>query len=197
MMGYLANPELGEEHVREIRLRAGEVIDKEGWLRSGDMGCLSESGFLRVTGRYKELIITAGGENVAPVPMEDSIKRLCPAISNVMMVGDKRKFNTCLVTLKTEDASIERLHRAALLVAGVGTVSEALVSSEFKAFIQNAIDATNRDSRACPSNASRVQKFALLARDFTVEGGELTPTLKVKRSVVEEKYAKEIAQLYA
>mmetsp|Transcript_81484 Transcript_81484/g.182200 ORF Transcript_81484/g.182200 Transcript_81484/m.182200 type:complete len:198 (-) Transcript_81484:212-805(-) len=197
-MGYLANPELGEEHVQEIRQKTAETIGADGWLRSGDMGCMDVNGFVRVTGRYKELIITAGGENVAPVPIEDSIKKLCPAVSNAMMVGDKRKFNTCLVTLKCDELGDSgRLQKAALLVPGVETVSQAKESAEFRAIIQAAVDGTNKDSKACPSNASKVQKFAILSEDFTLEGGELTPTLKLKRKVVEGKYESVISELYA
>ena len=72
----------------EINKKNAETIDSEGWLHSGDKGCMDARGLLKITGRYKELIIGAGGENIAPVPIEDNVKRLCPAISNFMMVGD-------------------------------------------------------------------------------------------------------------
>merc|ERR1719198_2843347 len=81
--------------------KTAEAIDADGWLHSGDVGVLDNDGLLHITGRIKELIITAGGENIAPVPIEDKLKELCPAISNVMLVGDKRKYNVCLITLKT------------------------------------------------------------------------------------------------
>merc|ERR1712159_651905 len=84
-----------------------DAIDEEGWLHSGDKGCQGENGMFRITGRYKELIMGAGGENIAPVPIEDNIKKLCPFISNVMMVGDKRKYNTCLISLLCEGATGE------------------------------------------------------------------------------------------
>merc|ERR1719181_2728196 len=99
-MGYLANPVLGEAHVKEIEKKTKDAIDDEGWLHTGDKGAMDENGMVRITGRYKELIITAGGENIAPVPIEDCIKKHCLAISYVIMIGDKKKFNTCLVTLK-------------------------------------------------------------------------------------------------
>lgn len=95
MMGYMKNEE-----------KTKEAIDQEGWLHSGDVGKLDSFGFLHITGRIKELIITAGGENVAPVPMETAVKDLLPAISNIIMIGDKRKYNVSLVTLPckpTED----------------------------------------------------------------------------------------------
>jgi len=196
MMGYLANPELGEEHVAEVKKKTAEAIDDDGWMHSGDMGCLGENGFVRITGRYKELIITAGGENVAPVPIEDSMKRLCPALSNVVMIGDKRKFNSCLVTLKTQEEGGTQLHQDAKLVDGVETVSAAKGNAEYLALIQKAIDLTNRDAKACPSNASKVQKFVILPCDFTVDAAELTPTMKVRRNIIQSKYAADIDQLY-
>ena len=90
MMGYMKDP-----------VKTDEAIDKDGWLHSGDVGIVDKDGLLHITGRIKELIITAGGENIAPVPIEDKFKELCPAVSNIMMVGDKRKYNVCVLTVKT------------------------------------------------------------------------------------------------
>ena len=100
MMGYLAQPELGLEHVSEIEKKTAGTIDKDGWLHSGDKGIVCESGMVKVTGRYKEIIIGAGGENIAPVPIEDHIKASCDGINEVIMIGDKQKYNVALVTLK-------------------------------------------------------------------------------------------------
>merc|ERR1712139_115116 len=186
-MGYLANPKLGQAHMEEMKKKNEECIDSEGWLHTGDKATMNKEGMIRITGRYKELIIGAGGENIAPVPMEDSIKKLCPAISNVMMVGDKKKFNTCVVTLKAKGASGEKpgtdeLDGDALEVnPAIKTISEAMKDETWQKYIQNAIDETNK-SPACPSNASRIGKFVILPRDFSVETEELTPTLKLKRS---------------
>merc|ERR1719343_1597475 len=83
------------------------TIDEEGWLHSGDKGCMDTNGMVRITGRYKELIIGAGGENIAPVPVEENLKLLCPALSNVMMVGDQRKYNVAVVTLQAEGSTGE------------------------------------------------------------------------------------------
>lgn len=202
MMGYLANPALGAEHVAEIESKSREAIDKDGWLHSGDKGCIGKSGMLRITGRYKELIITAGGENVAPVPIEECIKQNCAAISNVMMVGDKRKYNICLVTLKAEGATGELpgtqnlAGDAAKLVSGISTTLAAKQSKEYREHISNAIKKANSNSLVCPSNASQVQKFEILVSDFSSEGGEFTPTLKLKRKFVEEKYASIIEGVY-
>lgn len=137
MMGYMANPKLGPEHVAEIKKKNEETIDNEGWLHSGDKACVDKDGFCRITGRYKELIIGAGGENIAPVPIEDWIKSNYPAISNLMMVGDKKKYNTCVVTLKAKGATGELpggddLDGAALEVSpGVTTVSAAMKDPKF------------------------------------------------------------------
>merc|ERR1711998_399529 len=137
MMGYLANPDLGEEHVAEITKKTSDSIDDKGWLHSGDMGCKGKNGMFKITGRYKELIIGAGGENIAPVPIEDEMKKLCPAVSNIMMVGDKRKYNVCLITLKAKGATGElpggdELDGAALAVdKGVITISAAMKSEKY------------------------------------------------------------------
>ena len=107
MMGYMAQPLLGADHMASVAVKMAEAVDEEGWLRSGDKGCRGSTGMVRITGRYKELIISAGGENIAPVPIENAIKAACPGLSNVMMIGDKRKFNVALMTLKTEGANGE------------------------------------------------------------------------------------------
>merc|ERR1719261_817029 len=106
-MGYMANPDLGEKHVAEIEKQTADTIDRDGWLHSGDKGMITENGMVKITGRYKELIIGEGGENIAPVPIEDKVKASCGAINEVMMVGDKRKYNVALVTLKAVGANGE------------------------------------------------------------------------------------------
>ena len=96
----MGNPALGDEHMALMTKKTNDAIDNEGWLHSGDKGCCDSRGMFKITGRYKELIIGAGGENIAPVPIETNVKQLCPGIANFMMVGDKRKYNVALVTLK-------------------------------------------------------------------------------------------------
>jgi long-chain-fatty-acid--CoA ligase ACSBG len=203
MMGYLANPDLGKEHMATIRKKTEEAIDSEGWLHSGDKGTMDERGMLKITGRYKELIIGSGGENIAPVPIEDNIKRVCDAVSNVMMIGDNRKFNTCVVTLKAKDTGngelpgSDELDGGALgLVEGVTTISEASQNEAYTKLIQDAIVATNNDQSCCKSNAFKIQKFMILPNDFSVSGLELTSTLKLKRSVAEKKYKAQIDKMY-
>ena len=123
----MANRDMGEEHVAEIQAKLDAAIDDEGWLHSGDKGALDTRGMCKITGRFKELIIGAGGENIAPVPVEDRVKELCPVISNIMMVGDKRKFNTALITLQaggtgTEPGGEDLTGLAAGYVPGVTTI---------------------------------------------------------------------------
>merc|ERR1719261_594431 len=106
-MGYMANPDLGEKHVAEIEKQTADTIDKEGWLHSGDKGLITKKNMVKITGRFKELIIGEGGENIAPVPIEDHVKKCCDGIAEIMMVGDKRKYNVALVTLKAVGANGE------------------------------------------------------------------------------------------
>ena len=202
MLGYMANPDLGPEHVAEIKKKTSDAIDAEGWLHSGDKGCMNKAGMFKITGRYKELLIGAGGENIAPVPVEDAIKKLCPALSNVMMVGDKRPYNCALVTLKCVGATgdspgtTELDGAAASAVEGVASIEQASASAEFIEMIRKAVTETNTDPVACPNNASKVQKFTILPIDFSVETDEFTPTLKLKRSFVHDKYIEVIDKMY-
>ena len=204
MMGYMANPDLGAEHVKEIEGKNRSAIDDDGWLHSGDKGQKDIDGMIRITGRYKELIIGAGGENVAPVPVEDGVKSRCPAISNIMMVGDKRKYNVALVTLKAVGATGElpggdQLDPVAAACGdGTATTVSGAIAGEggIAAAIEAAIKETNQDTTCCPMPPSRIQKFTILPADFSVVGEELTPTFKLKRSVVQDKYLSQIDAMY-
>jgi len=187
MMGYLNN-----------LAKTQESIDEDAWLHSGDVGAIDpETNMLSITGRIKELIITAGGENIAPVPVEDAIKGYLPAISNVMMVGDKRKYNTMLVTLRQVpdgEGFTEKLFGTSLEVnRDVTTVKQAQSDAKWKAYIEEGIAKYNKTA---VSNAQRIQKFKILDTDFSVPGGELTGTQKLKRNVVTEKYAAVINSMY-
>jgi len=207
MMGYLANPDLGPEHVAEIEKKTREAVDAQGWLHSGDKGCTDDRGMFRVTGRYKELLIGAGGENIAPVPIEENIKALCNMVSNVMIVGDKMPFNCAIVTLKAEGANGELpggddLDSESMAFASARGSSDKTVSAAMKtgsAFVEaitKAIEDTNQNEACCPMNAAKVQKFTILARDFSVATDELTPTFKLKRGTVHEKYEDIIKNMY-
>merc|ERR1719321_2519098 len=103
----MCQPDLGTAHVKEIKKKTGESIDAEGWLHSGDKGMLTSTGMVKITGRYKELIIGEGGENIAPVPIEDHVKKECDGICEIMMIGDKRKYNVAMITLKAVGANGE------------------------------------------------------------------------------------------
>merc|ERR1719191_2207912 len=194
MCGYMANQDFGLEHVKEITDKTASAIDKYGWLHSGDKGCIDTNGMVRITGRYKELIIGAGGENIAPVPVEENIKKLCPALSNVMMVGDNRKYNVALITLQAEGSTGEfpggdNLTGVALDVnPKVKTISGAMKDPVWLKYIQDAIETTNNTQTVCQNNAWKIQRFAIVPHDFSIQGGEFTATLKLKRSVAEEQW---------
>ncbi|XP_030047440.1 long-chain-fatty-acid--CoA ligase ACSBG1 [Microcaecilia unicolor] len=193
-MGYLNM----EEKTRE-------VFDDEGWLHSGDLGKLDKEGFLYVTGRIKELIITAGGENVPPIPIEDKVKKELPIISNAMLIGDKKKFLSMLLTLKstldldTSDPTDHLTQEAIQFCHEAGsratTVSE-IVRSRDQAVYKAIQDGINRVNANATSNAQRIQKWTLLATDFSVLGGELGPSMKLRRPIVLEKYKEDIESFY-
>lgn len=188
MMGYMYNPD-----------KTREAVDEEGWLHSGDVGRVDEYGLLHITGRIKELIITAGGENIAPVPIENHLKALLPGLSNAMVVGDKRKYNVVLVTLKTEPIVetgdfTDKLVAEAAEVSSAKTVGDAQKDAAWKKYIETGIQRYNKEFTT--SNAQRIQKFAILPVDFSVPGNDLTATLKLKRPIVSQKYADVIEALY-
>lgn len=194
-MGYLDEEE-----------KTKETFDEELYLMSGDIGKKDKDGFLFITGRKKELIITAGGENIAPVPIEDTVKECLPCVSNCILIGDKRKFLSMLITLKV-DVNMDTLEPTDNLTAvtvdwvkaqgsGATKVSDILDHKDaivLKA-IQKGIDKANE--RAI-SRAQKIQKWSLLPRDFSIPGGELGPTMKLRRPIVHKMYAKTIDAFYA
>merc|ERR1711920_50300 len=202
MMGYMACPDMPKSHQDDMLKKTTESIDKDGWLHSGDKGMITERGMVKITGRYKELIIGEGGENIAPVPIEDSVKGLCDGIAECMMIGDKRKYNVALVTLKAEGANGEvpgsdNLDAAAKNVnPDVQTISGAMKDAKWIQTITDAISKTNTNGKVVPNNAFKIQKFMILPHNFSEEGGELTPTKKLKRAVAEKKYGKQIEHMY-
>jgi len=152
MMGYL-----------DQEKKTREAVDEQGWLHSGDVGKFSHR-CVGITGRIKELIITAGGENIAPVPIEHYLKAEAPALANIIMIGDRRKYNTCLVTLKCvmDGGSFgnptSQLEAEALTVSSATTVEEAMKDEKWDKYIKDAITKYNNDPTAC---ASRAQKFSI------------------------------------
>lgn len=202
MMGYLAQPDLGEEHVNEINKKTSETIDSEGWLHSGDKGMVTARGMVKITGRYKELIIGEGGENIAPVPIEDHVKKMCDGIAEVIMVGDRRKYNVALVTLKAVGANGEvpgtdELDAGAARVnPEVKTISEAMKNKQWIDTVTAAIQSANANGKVCFNNAAKIQKFTILPTNFSEQGNELTPTKKLKRAAVQKAYADIIEKMY-
>ena len=200
----MANPDMGEQHVNEIIAKNEGAIDKDGWLRSGDKGTKDELGLIRITGRYKELIIGAGGENVAPIPVEDKLTEICPGISSCTLVGNKQPFCIALLTLKAVGANNEvpgsdDLDLEALALGdsvGVKTISDAISSAAFQAKVQVFVDQVNNDKIACPKPPSRIKCWTILPTNYSIETGELTPTQKLKRSFVEDKYKDVINKVY-
>jgi len=147
------------------------VIDADGWFHTGDIGEL-RGGFLAITDRKKDIIVTAGGKNIAPQNLENDLKAAKP-ISQALILGDRRPYIAALVTLDPE------------ATAGM---SEAARETA----VQAAVDDVNRDR----SRYEQIKRFAILPRDFSIEEDELTPTLKLKRKVVLDHFAAEVASLY-
>jgi len=169
--GYYKNPEATAE----------TLID--GWLHSGDIGEFDRDQFLTITGRKKDIIITAGGKNIAPKEIEGGIKE-SPLVSEAVLIGDRRKYLTALVALNPEAADAFATAR--------GITGPLHKSDEVRAEIQRTIDEVNRRF----GRVEQVKKFAILPRGFSIDGGELTGTLKVKRNVVAEHFADQIESLY-
>jgi long-chain acyl-CoA synthetase len=164
-----------------------EVIDGDGWFHTGDIGELDDDGYLRITGRKKELIVTAAGKNVAPAPLEDRL-RAHALVSQAVVVGDERPFVAALITID-DDAFAAW---AAEHDMSATTVADAAESTELREVIGAAIESAN----ASVSRAESIREFAILPADLSIEAGELTPTLKVKRTVVHERYRAAIESIY-
>jgi long-chain acyl-CoA synthetase len=175
--GYWHNPEATQ------RARTGD-----GWLQTGDLGSLDAQGYLRITGRKKELLVTAAGKNVAPGPLEDRIREH-PLVSQAMVVGEGKPFVAALITLDTS-----AFKTWARKNGKDGQPLESLLEdATLRAEVNQAVEAANRTV----SRAESIRKFAILPQDFTIERNELTPSLKVRRHVVNEHYSQLIENLYA
>ena len=152
------------------------VLDGEGWLRTGDIARIDEDGFLTITDRKKDILVTAGGKNVAPQNLENELKG-SKYVSQALVVGDRRPYVAALITLDEPEVGKWREH-------GGGDLG---------ALIQGVVD----DVNARHSRFEQIKRFAILSRDFSADEGEVTPTLKLRRRVVQEHFAEEIEQLYA
>jgi long-chain acyl-CoA synthetase len=172
MRGYFNLPEA-----------TAEVIDKDGWFHTGDIGELDADGYLRITDRKKDLIKTSGGKYIAPQALEGALKTASELISQVVVIGDRRKYVSALLTVVEAEA---------LRLTGAPSYAEATRSPVLRQRIQEAIDRLN----ATLPSYETIKRFAVLERDFSQETGEMTPTLKVKRKVASTKFRKEIDALY-
>jgi long-chain acyl-CoA synthetase len=178
-------PHVFREYWRNPEATAQTLVD--GWLHTGDLGSIDDEGYLSITGRKKDIIITAGGKNLAPSNIENDLKQ-SRYISQAVMHGDRRPFPVALITLDAEEILPWAKERglpedlAALAAAG-----------EVRALVQEELDRAN----AHYAQVEQIKKFAILDRDLTVEDGELTPTLKVKRAVVNERFAEVFETMYA
>jgi long-chain acyl-CoA synthetase len=177
MRGYLGMPEA-----------TAEVIDKQGWFHTGDIGEIDADGYLRITDRKKDLIKTSGGKYIAPQAIEGALKTMSELISQVVVIGDRRKYVSVLVTVVEDQA------KKAAAAAGEpsGTYREAALSKAVRKKVEDAIDRLNS---TLPSYET-IKRFTILERDFSLETGELTPTLKVKRKAATQRYKSQIADMY-
>jgi long-chain acyl-CoA synthetase len=173
--GYYKN----EEATRET------IVD--GWLHTGDIGRIDEDGFLYITGRKKDIIITAGGKNITPANLENGLKQN-PYISQAVVHGDRRPFLTALITLDPE-AIVPWAQQQGIEDTDMASLAQ---NDQVRALVQEAVDHVNSKV----ARVEEVKKFTILPHDLSQETGELTPTLKVKRNVVYDKYADELDALY-
>ncbi len=170
--------------------RTAELYNEDGWMHTGDLGAIDQDGYISITGRKKDLIITAGGKNVAPAEMEGYLQSIA-GVGQVVVVGDRQPYLSALIILDPE--ALPELEVASR-ISGLSDVATAARNPDVKRFIEEEMQ------RVCNSKVARYQtikKIQILPTVFSVDGGELTPTLKVKRNIVNEKYATEIAAFYA
>ncbi|HEX2123640.1 MAG TPA: long-chain fatty acid--CoA ligase [Thermoanaerobaculia bacterium] len=177
MKGYWNNPEA-----------TAQAIDSEGWFHTGDIGEIDSDGFLRITDRKKDIIINAYGKNIAPQPLEALLKS-SPYVGTPVLIGDRRKYLSALIV-----PNFEKLERDAAAAGIEFRTREELVGHEsVRKMIQDEIDRFNQNL----DRQEKIRRFALLPRDFSIEEDEITPSLKVKRKMIDKKYKNVIDQLYA
>ena len=163
------------------------VLDDDGWLKTGDIGEFDADGFLHITDRKKDILVTAGGKNVAPQNIENNLKT-SKYVSQALVIGDKRPYVSALLTL--DHAEIARWAAEQSIEGDAATLAS---DARVRELLQATVDGANRDR----SRFEQVKRFAILPRDFTMEDGEITPTLKLRRRAVQEHFAAEIEALYA
>ena len=193
MKGYYNNPEA-----------TADTIDSDGWLHSGDVGKIDDDGFVFITGRKKEIYVSSGGKNIAPLVIEETMKSI-PIVSQCFLVGDGRKYCSALFTLDAgaiirdkfgmdpNDIPKDPAKQLAKLEELGSSIEAFTDSAEIRAEVQAAVDKLNGQF----SNPEQLKKFAILPRDFAVDYGELTPTLKIRRKQIRENWADVIEDMYA
>jgi long-chain acyl-CoA synthetase len=165
-----------------------EALTPDGWLHSGDIGEIDDNGFVRITGRKKELLVTAAGKNVAPAVLEDRL-RANWLVSQCMVVGDAKPFIAALVTIDPEAfPSWAKANNK-----GDATIADLVDDPDLNTAVQQAVD----DANKAVSHAEAIKKFRILGVDWTEEGGQITPSLKLKRNVVMQEFAADVDALYA
>jgi long-subunit acyl-CoA synthetase (AMP-forming) len=177
MAGYYKDPE-----------KTAEAIDADGWMHTGDIGTVDEDGYFRVVDRKKELIITGGGKNISPANIENLLKQH-PLVAQACVIGDRRAYLTALIVLDPEVAPAWAAQRG----IAAATVGELASHPDVVAEIESAVDEANKHI----SRVENIRRFTVLPAEWTAESDELTPTLKLKRRVILDKYAVEIDEMYA
>jgi long-chain acyl-CoA synthetase len=165
-----------------------EAIDEDGWFHTGDIGELDIDGYLRITDRKKDLIKTSGGKYIAPQGIEGALKTMSDLISQVVVIGDRRKYVSVLVTVVEDQAK----KVAAEAGEPASRYRDAASSKAVRAKVQDAIDRLN----ATLPSYETVKRFTILDRDFSIESGELTPSLKVRRKAATQKFKAQIDAMY-
>jgi long-chain acyl-CoA synthetase len=178
MIGYRNMPE-----------QTAEALDPDGWLHTGDIGEFDEAGYLKIVDRKKEIIINAAGKNMSPAHIESCLKSAGPLIGQAVTIGDARSYNTALLVLDADGAP------AWAAAHGIEEVSlEALAARDD---VREAVAAEVEEANGHLARVEQIKKFHIVAGDWTPGGDELTPTMKLKRKPIAEKYASDIEAMYA
>jgi long-chain acyl-CoA synthetase len=166
-----------------------EVLEADGWFHSGDLGEIDDRGFVKITGRKKEIIVTAGGKNVAPAVLEDRLRSNF-LVSQCIVVGDAKPYIAALVTIDPE------AFPGWLAMSGKpadSTIASMVDDPDLMAVVQSAVDEANK----AVSQAEAIKKFSILPVDWTIDGGQLTPKMSIKRDVVMKDFAVQVEELYS
>jgi long-subunit acyl-CoA synthetase (AMP-forming) len=178
MIGYRNQPE-----------KTAETIDSEGWLHTGDVGEIDHDGYLRIVDRKKELIINAAGKNMSPTNIEAALKSSSPLIGQACAIGDRRPYNTALIVLDADFAPAWAAQQ------GISDTSLAALAGDerTRAAVQAGVETANRKL----ARVEQIKKFTIIPGDWHPDGDELTPTMKLKRRPIAQKYAAEIEAMYS